>query len=297
MSKTKKIRVDYDDTTEMLELILILKDIATNLFHRSARRKQVLIDFVGYFIDFLKLASFLGGDHPLVNPTSKATGIIAITSESGFMGDVNSRMITTLKTEVEKSDAKEIIVVGSKTGDKVKALYGGKAQNVQVVSNISQRGIYKSSVEAKDAIVKLVIEGKIGRVVAVYPFAINLNVIKSKTAILFPSTEVFEEAKQENIQENIQEVFEPMLVESDKKEIIGYLASVWLTCRIYELLMNAGCSSFAAQAQQLDSAADRLKKDKMFLGMALRKSRKADISKSLSEVFASRMMSVVKSGY
>ena len=285
MSKTKKLRVDFDDTAEILELILILKDIAQNLFMKSAKRKQILVDFVAYFTDFFKLASFAGVDNVVVRPKVNDTAVLAVTSESGFMGDMNSRMLKTVAVEVEKNNANEIIVIGGKAGEKAVVTYG-RQKNVKVFSNIEKNGTYNMSVMAKDYIIERVIANKIGRIIAVYPFAINVNLIRPKTAILFPSTELFE--KKEEKEEDV--ITEPILIESDIPEIMGYLASVWLTCRIYELLMNAESSGYAAQCQQLEAASDRLKKDKMFLGMALRKSRKSDISKSLSEVFAARMV-------
>lgn len=290
MSKTKRLKVDYDDTSEILELILILKDIATNLFQRAAKKKQILIDFVSYFTDFFRIATFVDVSNPIVRPKTDATAILVVSSESPFMGDMNSRMIRAMIAESEKSNATEYIIIGKKAGEKVEVMYG-RSKTVQVFSDIKKHGNYKISIMVKDHIVGKVLEGRIGRIVAVYPFAININLIRPKTAVLFPSTEMFEEQGKRDL---LEEAIEPVIVESDKNEILGYLAALWLTCRIYELLMNAECSGFAAQVQQLEGASDRLKKEKLFLGMALKKSRKADISKSLAEVFASRMMSINK---
>ncbi|MCU0666238.1 MAG: F0F1 ATP synthase subunit gamma [Candidatus Omnitrophica bacterium] len=286
MSKTKKLKIDYDDTAEILDLILILKDIATTLFQKSAKSKQILIDFVTYFTDFFKMASFFGTDHPLVHPKSNATAILVVSSESAFMGDMNSRLIRSMQAEADKNNANDIIVLGNKAGEKIKAVLG-KTKKVHVVTDIHKNGNYKTSINTKDYIINEVMEGRIGKIVAVYPFAININLIRPKVAVLFPSTEAF---PVDNKEEPKEESIEHVVVESDKNDILGYLASLWLTCRIYELLMNCECSGFAAQVQQLESAGDRLKKEKLLLGVAVKKSRKSDISKSLAEVFASRMV-------
>jgi F0F1-type ATP synthase gamma subunit len=287
MSKTKRLKVDFDDTSEILELMLILKDIATTMFSKSAKKKQVLIDFVQYFIDFFKLCSFVDAKNALVTPITSATSILAVTSESGFMGDMNSRMVRSMIAEAEKNNASDLVVIGNKAGEKVKQMYG-KSKNIHVFGNIVKVGSYRTSINVKDYFVENILAGKIGKIVAVYPFALNINLIRPRTAILFPSTELFAEYNQS--QKGAEDTIEPVTVESDLSKIMGYLASVWLTCRIYELLMNAECAGFAAQVQQLEGASDRLKKEKLFLGSAVRKSRKADISKSLAETFASRMV-------
>lgn len=288
MSKTKKIKVDYDDTSEILDIIVILKDIATTHFQHSAKKKQILIDFVSYFIDFFKIASFVGKYHYLVEPKATSTAILAITSESAFMGDMNSRMTRQLLAEAEKNNSGELIIVGNKAGEKIRQMIG-ETKNVHIFGNIEQTGIYKISVMVTEFIIKSVLEEKFGRILSIYPFAININLIRPKTAALFPSKELFTEQTQEQGSELL---LEPVIVESEVDAIMGYLASLWLTCRIYELMMNAECSGYAAQAQQLEGASDRLKKEKLFLATALKKSKKADISKSLAEVFAARMVNI-----
>lgn len=287
MSKTKRIKVDFEDTAEILELMLILKDVATTRFQHSAKRKQILIDFVGYFTDFFQMISLVDANSPIVRPTTDATTVMGITSESAFMGDMNSRMVRVMFSEAEKCNTREYIVVGNKAADKVKAM-AGRTAHVAVFGNIEQTGAYKIAGLVKDHIVQKVMKGEIGRVLVVFPFALNINIIKPRTAVLFPSTEFFD--SQEAKKQKSVEITEPVIIESRKDDVIGYLASLWLICRIYELMMNAECAGYAAQVQQLDAAADRLKKEKLVLGVMFKKSRKADISKSLSEVFASRMV-------
>ncbi len=286
MGKTKRIKVDFDDTSEILEMVLIMKDIATNLFFRSAKRKQILIDFIYYFTDFFRMVNFVGTHHPLVDPPASTAAVLAVTSESAFMGDMNTRMMRTALAEAEKNGANEFIIIGNKVGDKMKTLYG-KTKTIHTIGEINKNGIYKISIMAKDYVIQRILDGKIGKLIAVYPFSININLIKPKTAVLFPSKDFFLE-QQEKLKK--EEIIEKVITESDKNEVIGYLASVWLTCRVYELLMNAETSGYAAQVQQLEAASDRLKKEKLILGMQWRKSRKADISKGISEVYSASMV-------
>ncbi len=284
MGKTKRLKVDYDDTSEILELVTILKDIASNMFYHSAKSKQILIDFMSYFIDFFKMANFSGAQHLLVKPATDRAAVLVISSESAFMGDMNGRMIRAALAECEKNSADEIIVVGHKAGDKLKMQYG-KHKRIEVFGHIQEKGLYKVSTEAKEHLIGRIMAKEIGKIIAVYPFAFNINLIKPKTATLFPYGDILLQHMEQS-----EEKIEKVIVESDVNMIIGYLSSVWLTCRIYELLMNAQLSGYAAQVQQLEAAEDRLKKEKAILGIMVRKSRKADISKGIAETFSAGMV-------
>lgn len=284
MGKTKRLKVDYDDTSEILELVEILKDIASNLFYHSAKSKQVLIDFMAYFIDFFKMANFTGAEHVLVRPQVNKPAILIISSESAFMGDMNARMMRHALAEAEKENAADIICVGYKLGDKLKFQLQ-RTKHVEVFGHILEQGLYKISIQVKDYVIEKVMNHEIGKVIAVYPFAFNINLIKPKSAVLFPSGEILAQHMDQT-----EDKIESVIVDSKLNDIIGYLSSVWLTCRVYELLMNCVLSGYAAQVQQLEAAEDRLKKEKAVLGVMLRKSRKADISKGISETFSAGMV-------
>jgi len=220
----------------------------------------------------------------LVRPETDTAAILIISSESAFMGDMNGRMIRHALGEMEKTNATEVICVGYKAAEKLKFSLP-KSKHLEVFGHVVEQGLYKISIQTKDYIIRRVMEGKIGKIIAVYPFAFNINLIKPKSAVLFPSSEIVTQHADQT-----EDKIETVIVDSDVNEIIGYLASVWLTCRIYELLMNCQLSGYAAQVQQLEAAEDRLKKEKMVLGIMLRKSRKADISKGISETFSAGMV-------
>ena len=57
MSKTQKVKVDLDYTSELLEIITILRDVASNHFFSTAKRKQRFVEFAEAFIDFFRKKS------------------------------------------------------------------------------------------------------------------------------------------------------------------------------------------------------------------------------------------------
>jgi hypothetical protein len=86
------------------------------------------------------------------------------------------------------------------------------------------------------------------------------------------------------------DTIEHVIQGSDPIEIIGYLADMWIVCRIYEMMHDTSISEAAAQSQQLEASIQKMKKDKKGIAAAFTKAKKGDIDKSLREVFTARMM-------
>ena len=107
---------------------------------------------------------------------------------------------------------------------------------------------------------------------------------KPRIVKLMPCDELL--TKQSDFVDSIERVIE----ESDPVEIIGYLADMWVACRIYEMLHDTNISEAAAQSQQLEASLQKMQKEKKGIQMSFSKARKGDIDKSMREVFTSRMM-------
>ncbi|MFH1406490.1 MAG: hypothetical protein ABIH01_00580, partial [Candidatus Omnitrophota bacterium] len=93
MGKANKIKGDLDDIIELVSIIQVLKDVADNKFHTLANRKDRFARFGESFVEFFRMISLSRVQHPLVTNDNPATGIIVITSEAGFMGDLNTRIV------------------------------------------------------------------------------------------------------------------------------------------------------------------------------------------------------------
>ena len=126
---------------------------------------------------------------------------------------------------------------------------------------------------------------RLGKVVAIYPWPKNFNVQKPRVIKLLPCEELL--AKQTELVDTIEKVIE----ESDPVDIIGYLADMWLSCRIYEMLYDTIIAAAAAQSQQLDSSLTKMQKEKKVVQLKYRKAKKGDIDNSMREVFSARIMS------
>ena len=280
MGKANKIKSDLEDITELVEIIQVLKDVADTKFHSLANRKDRFARFGESFVEFFRMISLSEVAHPLVSNDNPATGIVAITSEAGFMGDLNAKVVRKVLSEYEERPNSVIIAVGKKGAAKLSVL----GKKMKVFEGIEEAGLFETSVRIKDYLLEEIMEGRLGRVLAVYPWSKNFMIQKPRVVKLLPCDELL--SKQAEFVDSIERV----ILESDPIEIIGYLADMWVVCRLYELLHDTSISEAAAQSQQLESSLSKMKKDKKGIGMAFSKARKSDIDKSMREVFTARMM-------
>ena len=280
MGKTNKIKGELDDVAELASLIHVLKDVASNKFLMLANRKDRFARFGESFVEFFHMISLSRVQHPLVSNDNPVTAIVVITSEAGFMVDLNTRVIRAALNEQVQYPNAVLIAVGKKGAAKL-AVPG---RTMKVFENIEATGLYHMAIKIRDYLVNEVAAGRIGRVIAVYPWSKSFMVQKPRVSKLLPCDELL--TKQTDFVNAIERVIE----ESDPVEVISHLANMWVACRVYEMLHDTTISEAAAQSQQLEGNLQKMQKEKKGIQLVFSKARKGDIDKSMREVFTSRLM-------
>lgn len=281
MSKASSIKSDLDDVASLIEIITILKDVASNHFFNSAKRKERFEEFGIAFVEFFRMISLANADSPLVQAKNDTTAIVAVTSEGGFMAEMTAKILRKAIQESEKCNFKQFIVIGAKGVEKMKVL---TEEPIEPFVGADEIGLYPIVLKVKDYIVNQVEEGKFSRVQIVYPKAKAADVILPVMRLLLPSEELLAQQRQ------MKDTIEKVIVESDPNDVIHYLGELWLVARLYEMMEDCVIAGYAAQSQQLESSLEKLKKDKKGLMVGFRNAKKADVNKSLREVFTSKMM-------
>ena len=280
MGKANKIKGDLDDITEMVEIIQVLKDVADTKFNELANRKDRFARFGESFVEFFRMISLSEIKHPLVANDNPKIGIVAVTSEGGFMGDLNAKVVRHVLAEKEKYPDSVIIAVGRKGAEKFASIQ----PNMKIFRDIEAQGLYEVAVQVKDFVIEEVMQNRLGKILVVYPWSKNFNLQKPRTIKVLPCDELL--TKQAEFVDSIESVIN----ESDPVDVIGYLADMWIVCRLYEIMHDTQISESAAQSQQLESSLQKMKKDKKGIAAAFGKARKGDVDKGMREVFTSKMM-------
>lgn len=283
MGKASKVKVEVGEVKDLVDLVQVLKDVADMKYHALFSQKVKFNRFTESFTEFFSLVGFSQVRHPLVSNNNPKTAIVVISTERSFIGDLNTRVVAQAMEELEKTPDAVVVTVGKKGVSKLES-YGIKSDKVW--EDVEERGFYEVSIEIKDYLVKEVMEGRIGKVVMVYPWPKDYTVIKTRAAKVLPCQDLL--PQQEQKVENFNQVIE----ESDAVDMIGYLSNLWLSAKIFEIFYDTNLAAASAQTQQLDSSLGKMRKERDVVKLKYRKARRGDIDKSLREVFSARMMVV-----
>jgi ATP synthase F1 gamma subunit len=281
MGKASKVKAEVMEVRELVDLIQVLKDVADMKYHALAAQRVKFNRFNESFTEFFSLVGFSQVQHPLVNNSNPNALILVISTERGFVGDLNSRVVGRAMEEKDKNPQAQFVVVGKKG---IMKLEGMGQKMLKTWEDIEDRGFYEVAVEIKTYLVKEVMEGRIGKVTIVYPWPKDYTVIKPRAVKLLPCEDLL--PKQTQTVENFRQVIE----ESDPVDMTGYLADLWLTSKIFEIFFDTNLAAASAQTTQLESSSSKMRKERDVVKLKYRKAKRGDIDKSLREVFSARMM-------
>jgi len=281
MGKASKVKVEVGEVRDLVDLIQVLKDVADMKYHAMAAQRIKFNRFNESFTEFFSLVGFSQVQHPLVNNSNPRSIILVISTERGFVGDLNSRVVARAMEEKEKYPEAQLVVVGKKG---VMKLEGMGQKILKAYEDVEDRGFYEVAVEIKTYLVTEVMEGRIGKVIIVYPWPKDYNTTKPRAVKLLPCEDLL--PKQTQTVERFHQVIE----ESDPLDMTGYLADLWLSSKIYEIFFDTNLAAAAAQTAQLDNSLGKMRKEREVVKLKYRKAKRGDIDKSLREVFSARMM-------
>ena len=281
MGKANKVKREFLDVRDLVELVQVLKDIADMKFHDLFAKRGGFQRFGESFAEFFRLLDTVNVSHPLISNSSKDVCIVVVTTEEGFVGDLNNKVVTrALEVRQEYPDAR-FVTVGRKGVMKLEMM-GIKSE--KTYEELGEKSLYDIAVSLKDHLVGQVMSGVYGRVIVVYPWPKDLQTVRARVVKLLPADFIFQKQAQ------TVESFSKVIEESDPLEIIGYLAALWTSSKIYEVMLDTSIAAVAAQSQQLDTSLMNVKKESANVKLKWRKARKGDIDKSLRETFSSRLM-------
>lgn len=283
MGKANKVKVELRDAVEMVDLIQTLKDIADNKFYTLINQKYKFRRFGESFVEFFRLISLTKATHPLLSNSNPNVGIVVITIEGSFLGEFNGKIIRRALDEKEKHQNVKFIAVGAKSVDRLKQI----TPDLKVFTGMDEsriKNLYSLAVEIKKYLVDEVMNNRLGKIMVCYSWPKSFESIRPRVIKLLPCDELISKQAQ------FVNIMEKVIEESDPVEVIGKLADLWVTTRLYEIIMDTFIASASAQATFLEDSVEKMKKERNKTKVKFRKARKGDIDKSLRETFSARMI-------
>jgi len=280
MGKANKVKYELRDSVEMVDLVQTLKDVADNKYFSLASQKDQFRRFGESFAEFFRLISLTKAEHPLIKNDNDTVGLLVVTIEGSFLGQFNNSIIRRALEQREMFKKTRFIAVGDKAVDQLSAY----DSNLKLFAGMESVGYYETAIGVKDFLVDEIMNNRLGRVIVCHSWPKSFEVQKTRVNKLLPCVDLLSKQAQ------YVRVIEDVIEESESRDLIGYLSNLWLTTRLYEILIDTTIASAAAQSSFLEERVDKLRKDTKKIHLKYQKARKGDIDKSLRETFTARML-------
>lgn len=247
MQSIQKLREELDVNMDMTGLMDVLKGIAMSEFWAMAKKQGRFARFMNAFNGFFNILNFSGINHPYARPEGRLA-ILMITSNEGFMGGLNTRVIAAAMDNPQAEESELLIV-----GEQGAARLGALNRTFTAFPGVDHERRFEASIKLRDYIVEETRRGTFGRLMVYYPKPVSFMVQKVEELQILPAAELFQ--KKEMIDE---EEIKDVIVESSLHDMIQYLAEAWIVQKLYEVFEDSKLAEFSARTVHLEESSQLL---------------------------------------
>ncbi len=291
MPLLSQLRKELRFNAEFLQLIQTLKNIAASQYHTLEREKERFSEFMDEFSGFFRVVDMVDVDAPLVRSKADTVGIVMVTSDAGFMGGLNAGVIEggfDAQGELP-NDKVRLIVIGDKGANKLEEA----GREFKAFPGITPETRLEQAMEIRDYLVKEVAEGRIGKVVLIHPRPISFTQQTIDTLQILPCGDLFNRDTQSEIADHYRKKglvgdARKVVVESSYRDMVDYLAGMWVASKLFEVFEDSKLAEFAARAMHLEDSAQKLEKDYKKVKHQCFRAAHEMVDKSMRESFSSR---------
>lgn len=296
MGSVARLKGDLDDLEALLEIITVLKDVSTNRFFAFAQKKKNFARFLEVFLSYFDMLEGVNTNCPLVRNNNEGIDIVVLTSEAGFMSQLNGRVSFAALQEYQKHPEANVICIGKKGADKCK-MSGMKI--TQVFSPVDFPDRYQMALAVRDILVKRMLSGQSGKAVVIHMWAKTFSLLKPRMLKLLPASDLVGGEEAEPIDTHEKKSIrrrKDFILETSMDNTMKALADIWVSSRLYEIVSDMALVEAAAQAQQLESSIEGLSTERNKVKVSFRKASRDELNKAMREVFTQSSMSKKKKG-
>ena len=242
MKTVQRLKEELELNGDLTELMDVLKGIAVSEFWALSKKMGRFTKFMKAFEGFFQMMDFSNSQHPFTQEHG-SLGIIMVTSNEGFMGGLNARVINEALA-CEGADEAELMIVGEQGAIYLDSL-GRKFIDFP---GIVTGECYEAALHLRDYILEKGRAGKFGKLVLFYPKPLSFMVQKVEELTLLPCVKLFEE-KPAKIKKQVAPI-----VESPVDGIVEYLVETWIVQRLFEIFEDSKLAEFSARTVHLEES-------------------------------------------
>ena len=289
MSKVTRIKGDLDDVDTLLEIISVIKDVATSRFFAFSAKKKNLQRFFDAFLEFLETVKNIETTCPLLRNENPGVDIVVLASDQSFTSQMNSKVAAIAQQQYIKYPGASVICLGKRCAANLKMMGVERIAKVLTLGEFPNR--FDLSHFLRDYLTERMMKGLSGKAILVHLWAKSFAVIKPRILTLLPAAELVRTKggditrEEQDTEGKVGESKRDVILETSPDSIMKTIAGIWIYCRLYEIVDDIPLTEAAIQAQQLESALEYLGTERRSLLIAFRKGSREELNKAVREVF------------
>ena len=267
----------------LYSLIDVLKSIAISQYRFLDNRIKQFEKFFIVLGGFFALIDADKSEHPLINTQGRRTAVIAVTSDSGLVGGLNTKVMNLALKEVQNNQAKLIVV-----GDRGKAYAQDSGIAVTAFGGIKDDTRLAQAEELRDYIMDRELKREIGALKIIYPYPLSIVSQAVGTLQLLPFSQAIMDSRDARPCVSTGLVSE-LILESSPSDIAGYLAYLFLGYKLGEIFGLGRLAELSARFAHLEDSKTKVEQLNKQLKMQYFRQRHEMIDRNMREIFASRI--------
>lgn len=242
MKNIQKLKEELELNGDLTELMDVLKSIAVSEFWALSKKMGRFTKFMSAFEGFFQLMDLSASQHPFTKEHG-SLAIIMVTSNEGFMGGLNARVINTALSW-EGTGGAELIIVGEQGALYLESLGRKFIGFPGIVTGES----YEAALRLGDFIMEESRAGKFGKLVLFYAKPLSFMIQKVEELTILPCVQLFEQKLMETKQNAAP------IVESSVDDIVEYLVQTWIVQKLLEVFEDSKLAEFSARMVHLEES-------------------------------------------
>lgn len=291
-----QLKKDIQLNSDLTSILGVIEDIAVSQFHSLDKKKQSLHKLLDAFKGFFSMVNFYKLEHPLVRPQNKNMAILMISSDEGFMGGLNSKVINAALDKREARNA-ELLIIGTRGAEHLKGL----REECVFFPGVDLSKRYELAEKIRDHIMKGVKENRFGRCILSYSRAISFSLQEIVVETLLPCSGIVsphpdplpkgerEEIPTKGFKALLAE-HEGILIESSLEGLLEYLIGLYIVEKLFLVFEEARLSEYGARANHLEGSCQHLKREGRKIRLQYLKAAHSMVDRSMRETFASQII-------
>lgn len=247
MPGSQELKEDLKFNVELTDLLEIMKNVAVFQYRSLLKKRERFLRLSGLLGGFFEMLDVDQTPHQFIRPRTEKPALIMITSNEGFMGDLNFQVVDAAILRAGSGDA-EFFIVGE-SGERYLKDTGKKYTAFKGAADADGRCALAR--ELKGHITKGVMAERFGRVSIFYPEPVSFLHQKVEALDIFPLTALAAQGKRTGAD------LHPIL-ESSVEAMIEYLAEAFIEHKLIEIFEDSKLSEFAARAVHLEKSGQDL---------------------------------------